>query len=171
MLSKSYKDLLKVSQKQHLLRALFTSPASTPAVSGSTQAMSFGTQARPASTLQKNIQLNISRTILNKQLHYLHSSKIASSLKPSDDFTPRHLGNDAKSTQEILKRLGVSSIEELMDQTVPPSIRLPKDQVFKHNGKEIKGITSETMMLAHLRDLANANKVNRSFQGCGFYPT
>ena len=58
-----------------------------------------------------------------------------------------------------------------MDQTVPASIRLPEDQVFNHNGKQIKGIHSETMMLNHLRDLASANKVNRSFQGCGYYPT
>lgn len=27
------------------------------------------------------------------------------------------------------------------------------------------------MMLAHLKDLANANKVNKSYQGAGFYPT
>jgi len=53
---------------------------------------------------------------------------------------------------------------------VPDSIRLPKDKVFNHNGKQIKGIFSETMMLSHLKDLATANKVNKSFQGCGFYP-
>jgi len=75
---------------------------------------------------------------------------VAQSLKPSDDFIPRHLGNDPNNVKAILNRLGVKSIDELMDQTVPPSIRLSKDQMFKHNGKEIKSITSETMMLAHL---------------------
>lgn len=58
-----------------------------------------------------------------------------------------------------------------MDETVPASIRLPKDQVCVHNGKDIKGILSETMMLAHLKDLANANKVYKSYQGAGYYPT
>jgi glycine dehydrogenase len=136
------------------------------------QARSFGaSQGKGQSTLQKNSQLNVSRTILNKQLHYLHSNKVSQSLKPSDDFIPRHLGNDPKNTDVILKRLGVKSIDELMDQTVPKSIRISKESAFKHNGKEIKGITSETMMLSHLRDLATSNKVNRSFQGCGFYPT
>ena len=100
--------------------------------------------------MNKHSSLYASKTILNKQLHYLHSNKVAQSLKPSDDFIPRHLGNDPKNVEAILNRLGVKSIDELMDQTVPPSIRLSKDQMFKHNGKEIKSITSETMMLAHL---------------------
>lgn len=40
-----------------------------------------------------------------------------------------------------------------------------------HNGKTIVGIESEIMMLNHFRDLAAANKLNKSYQGCGFYPT
>jgi len=79
------------------------------------------------STLNKNTPLNVSRAILNKQLHYLHSNKVSQSLKSSDDFIPRHLGNDSKNTQEILNVLGVKTIDELMDQTVPASIRLPKE--------------------------------------------
>lgn len=58
-----------------------------------------------------------------------------------------------------------------MDQVVPAKIRLPKDQAFKHNGKEITPIHSETMLLSHLREFAMNNKVNRSFQGTGYYPT
>lgn len=42
---------------------------------------------------------------------------------------------------------------------------------MNHNGKRIKAIPSETLMLAHLKDLAASNKVNRSYQGCGYYPT
>jgi len=93
----------------------------------------------------------------------LQNPKISQALKPSDNFTPRHLGNDKKNTEEILKFIGVSSIEELMDQTVPANIRLKEENAFKHNGKELHGIESETMLLANLRDLANTNKVYRSF--------
>jgi len=50
-----------------------------------------------------------------------------------------------------------------MDETVPESIRLRKDEAFKHRGKHLIGIHSETMMLAHLRDFANANRVNKSY--------
>lgn len=147
MLSKSYKEVLSHSTSIY---------------------RSIGTQATRAFTAS---QLKTSTAILNKQLHYLHSQKVPSSLKASDDFIPRHLGNDSKATQAILQRIGVKSIEQLMDETVPDTIRLPKDQVCVHNGKDIKGIFSETMMLAHLKDLANANKVNKSYQGAGFYPT
>ena len=166
MLSKSYKEVIRVSQRQHALKTLLSQPTFTAA-----QQRQFGANTIGSTTLPKNALLNISRTILNKQLHYLNSSKVSPSLKPSDSFIPRHLGNNLKSTLEILERLGVKTIDELMAQTVPASIRLGADQIFKHNGKTIKGIHSETMMLAHLRDLAAANKVNRSFQGCGYYPT
>ena len=83
----------------------------------------------------------------------------------------RHLGNDSKHTNEILSTIGVKTIDDLMAQTVPSGIRLRKDQAFKHNGKDVVGIESETLMLQHLREYAMNNKVNRSFEGCGYYPT
>lgn len=58
-----------------------------------------------------------------------------------------------------------------MDQVVPAKIRLPKGTEFKHNGKEITPVHSETMLLSHLREFAQANKVNRSFIGAGYNPT
>ena len=114
--------------------------------------------------------MHVSKSILNKQLHYLHSTKVNANLKPSDEFFYRHIGNDPKNTAVILKRLGVSSIDELMDQTVPANIRLSKDKILTHEGKHIEGIQSETLMLSHFKDLAAANKLNKSYQGCGYYP-
>lgn len=58
-----------------------------------------------------------------------------------------------------------------MDQVVPSNIRLKSENAFKHDGKELVGIESETMMTAHLREIAETNKVFRSFQGTGYYPT
>lgn len=104
-------------------------------------------------------------------MNYLNNPKISQSLKPSDNFIERHLGNNTSATIEILNSLGVKSIEELMEQTVPAKIRLPKDHAFRHQGKLLVGIHSETMMLSHLREYAMNNKVFRSFQGCGYYPT
>lgn len=74
MLSKSYKEVLSHSTSIY---------------------RSIGTQATRAFTAS---QLKTSTAILNKQLHYLHSQKVPSSLKASDDFIPRHLGNDSKAT-------------------------------------------------------------------------
>ena len=116
MLSKSYKDLVKLAaQRQQVLAALLTPSAVSR---GHQQKRSFGystTQnGHHHSTLVKNVNLNQSMTILNKHLQYLESHNISSSLKPSDDFYSRHLGNDSKNTQVILERLGVKSIDELM---------------------------------------------------------
>ena len=116
MLSKSYKDLVKLAaQRQQVLAALLTPSAVT---GGHQQKRSFGCSTKQNghhhSTLVKNVNLNQSMTILNKQLQYLESHNISSSLKPSDDFYSRHLGNDSKNTQVILDRLGVKSIDELM---------------------------------------------------------
>ncbi len=80
----------------------------------------------------------MSKSILNKQLNYLHSHRVKADLKPSDDFFYRHIGNDPKNTQAILDKLGVKSIDELMDQTVPPNIRLSKENIMNHEGKTIK---------------------------------
>jgi glycine cleavage system pyridoxal-binding protein P len=68
----------------------------------------------------------------------LQSQRVKADLKPSDDFFYRHIGNDPKNTQAILKKLGVKSIDELMDQTVPPNIRLSKENIMNHEGKSIK---------------------------------
>ncbi len=116
MLSKSYKDLVKLAaQRQQVFAALLTPSAVTR---GHQQKRSFGCSTKQNgnhhSTLVKNVNLNQSMTILNKQLQYLESHNISSSLKPSDDFYSRHLGNDSKNTQVILERLGVKSIDELM---------------------------------------------------------
>ena len=45
----------------------------------------------------------------------------------SREFQMRHIGPDEKDTVEMLKTIGVKDIEELIDRTVPRSIRLKKD--------------------------------------------
>jgi len=43
--------------------------------------------------------------------------------------------------------------------------------MFKHDGKELNGIDSETLMLERMRLLANNNVVNKSYIGQGYYGT
>lgn len=75
------------------------------------------------------------------------------------------MGNSQENTNEILKSLNVSTMEELMDQVVPENIRLDRNKAFRHKGKELMGIHSETMLLSHLREYAMLNKVFKSYQG------
>ncbi len=100
MLSKSYTAVMKSTQRQQVLRALFSQTAHSNSKQVAVRAFSSCSydQNTPHSTLVKNQSLHVSKSILNKQLNYLHSSKVKADLKPSDDFFYRHIGNDPKNT-------------------------------------------------------------------------
>jgi glycine cleavage system pyridoxal-binding protein P len=42
----------------------------------------------------------------------------------------------------MLKEIDVSSIDQLMNETVPESIRLGQGQIFRHNNQQINGLDS-----------------------------
>ena len=83
-------------------------------------------------------------------------------LKPTDHFAQRHIGPTEHEVKGMLETLGVSSLAELMDQTIPPAIRLKKPLSLTEP-------RSESEVLAELRDLALKNKVFRSLIGMGYY--
>ncbi|MBV8780985.1 MAG: aminomethyl-transferring glycine dehydrogenase [Phycisphaerae bacterium] len=85
-------------------------------------------------------------------------------LQPSDTFVRRHVGPNADEIKQMLAFLGVDSLDELMDQTVPTSIRLKRPM-------KLGEPRSEFAMLAELRQLAAKNKVVRSCIGMGYYDT
>jgi len=85
-------------------------------------------------------------------------------LRMTDDFMDRHLGPDAAARKSMLQTLGLDSLEELVDSTIPPSIRLP--------GKlELPEALTESEALEELRKTAGQNEVFRSFIGMGYYGT
>ncbi len=85
-------------------------------------------------------------------------------LQPADRFVKRHIGPRSHDVTHMLKSLGLSSLEELVDQAVPHSIRM--DGHLK-----LEPPRSETAVLNELRQLANQNKCFRSFIGMGYYGT
>lgn len=85
-------------------------------------------------------------------------------LHPSDEFLPRHLGPGKEERDEMLQILGVSNIEELIDQTIPAHILLKKDLTLPE-------AMSESEYARHIASLASKNKVFRSFIGLGYYNT
>jgi glycine dehydrogenase len=48
-----------------------------------------------------------------------------------DDFTHRHIGPDAEEQALMLRTVGVASIEELLEQTVPTSIPRKRDRAAR----------------------------------------
>jgi Glycine cleavage system protein P (pyridoxal-binding), N-terminal domain len=81
-----------------------------------------------------------------------------------DRFERRHIGPSEKETQEMLKVLKVNTLDELIEQTVPASIRLKK-------ALNLPPAQSEFEYLQSLKDIASKNKVMRSYIGMGYSGT
>ena len=121
--------------------------------------------------MQMNNKMFISRAVLEKQVDIMKNEDIPKKLKLSDDFVYRHIGNSDHSTGRALQFLGVNTMEELMNEVVPASIRLSPEARFRHNGKVLEGIDSETLMLERMRQFSTGNVVHKSFIGQGYYGT
>ena len=82
----------------------------------------------------------------------------------SDKFVMRHIGPRDQEIQEMLTILGVSTLEELMNQTVPENIRLKKPLNLED------GLT-ERQYFRKILALASKNKVYNTYIGMGYYDT
>ena len=85
-------------------------------------------------------------------------------LRGSDHFTSRHIGPDAAQVQEMLSVIGLNSLDELIDQTIPHHIR-------KREKLNLPEAQSEFNYLKELKKKAAKNKVFRSYIGMGYYNT
>ena len=85
-------------------------------------------------------------------------------LSDQQEFATRHNGPNADQQQTMLKTIGVTSLAQLIDETVPAAIRLPEKMTLAEP-------QSEAEMLASLKSIAEKNIVNRSFIGQGYYNT
>ena len=81
-----------------------------------------------------------------------------------DKFMDRHIGPSQKEIDQMLETIGVKSVEELISQVVPQTIRLEKDL-------ELPAGMSEYEFLAHVKALAAKNNPYRTFIGMGYYGT
>ena len=85
-------------------------------------------------------------------------------LSMTDQFEHRHNGPSASDVKKMLETVGVNSLDELMDQVVPDSIRMS-------GSLDIPDAASETEVLSELRELADQNQVFRSYIGMGYSGT
>ncbi len=80
------------------------------------------------------------------------------------NFTQRLIGvTDRGELAEMLKTIGVESVEELIGQVIPANIRLKKPL-------ELPQAITESEFAAHIAELAGRNRQARSFIGMGYYP-
>jgi len=79
-------------------------------------------------------------------------------------FEGRHMGPRDHETDYMLQTIGVKSLNQLIDETIPPAIRVGEEPAI---GEAL----TETEFLGRMRELAALNKVNKSYIGMGYNPT
>ncbi|GAB2491485.1 aminomethyl-transferring glycine dehydrogenase [Algoriphagus taiwanensis] len=79
-------------------------------------------------------------------------------------FESRHNGPTEAEIAEMLEKIGASSLEELINQTVPESIQLERPL-------DLPKAKLESDFLRDFKKLASKNKVFKSFIGLGYYDT
>jgi glycine dehydrogenase len=77
------------------------------------------------------------------------------------DFPARHIGPDGSDEAEMLRALGVSTLDELISETVPPAIRFA-------GTLDLPAPVDEAVVLAELRAVAAKNQLWKSFIGMGY---
>ena len=80
----------------------------------------------------------------------------------TDAFALRHIGVHEKDLKKMFEIVGVNDLEELMSQTIPEDIRLKKKL-------DLPEAISEHEFLTHIQNLANKNKVFKSYIGLGYH--
>ncbi|WP_105169112.1 aminomethyl-transferring glycine dehydrogenase [Pseudoalteromonas sp. T1lg23B] len=94
----------------------------------------------------------------------MSNAKSLEQLEQKQDFIRRHIGPSPAQVTDMLNALGVSSVEELIGQTVPAAIRLEQ-------GLNIGESRTEVETLSYLKSVASKNKVFKSYIGQGYHPT
>ncbi|WP_199609113.1 aminomethyl-transferring glycine dehydrogenase [Flocculibacter collagenilyticus] len=85
-------------------------------------------------------------------------------LEQKQDFIQRHIGPDAVQTEAMLNSMGLNSMDELISQTVPESIKLPQSLNIGDSRTEVDALN-------YLKSIAKENKVFKSYIGNGYHPT
>src|ERR1051325_3804205 len=89
------------------------------------------------------------------------AAKNPGSLPALDAFARRHLGSSHEEIAQMLKTVGVPTLDALIDATVPAAIRLTQPL-------RLPDARGEYEALAELREIASENKVFRNYIGQGY---
>src|SRR5690348_15531045 len=85
-------------------------------------------------------------------------------LQASDWFPSRHIGPSRDERDRMLTAIGVTSLDTLIDEVIPASIRLKAPL-------DLPPPEPEHQYLRRLTHIARRNKVHRSYIGLGYYDT
>ncbi|ALO41119.1 aminomethyl-transferring glycine dehydrogenase [Pseudoalteromonas phenolica] len=94
----------------------------------------------------------------------MSNAKSLEQLEQKQDFIRRHIGPTPAQVSDMLSALNVSSVEELITQTVPAGIRLEQGLAVGESRTEVEA-------LSYLKSVASQNKIFKSYIGQGYHPT
>ena len=80
------------------------------------------------------------------------------------DFSARHIGIQPEEQKEMLEKIGLNSMDDLIKQTIPADIHLTTPL-------DMGPALSEGQFAEHIADLASKNKLFTSYIGSGWYDT
>ncbi|NET48560.1 MAG: aminomethyl-transferring glycine dehydrogenase [Merismopedia sp. SIO2A8] len=89
------------------------------------------------------------------------TSAVSGVFATTTEFADRHIGPNRDDIAQMLSVLGVESLDDLIDQTVPSAIRLPAPLSLPAGQAELD-------VLTQLKAIATKNQVFRSFIGMGY---
>ena len=81
-----------------------------------------------------------------------------------NSFESRHIGVNSKDVEQMLNAIGISSVDELIRETIPSSI-------LKDNALKIDAAVSEADYLSNLKKIASKNSNFDNYIGQGYYGT
>ncbi|MCD7900528.1 MAG: aminomethyl-transferring glycine dehydrogenase [Bacteroides sp.] len=81
-----------------------------------------------------------------------------------DVFADRHMGITPQDEEIMLRKIGVNSLDELIEKTIPDNIRLKEPM-------KLMETLSEYKFAEHIWELASKNKLYTSYIGMGWYNT
>ena len=85
--------------------------------------------------------------------------------KQTRPFRSRHIGPAGSELDQMLHFLNLAHLDELMERTIPRSIRTTLDE------NKLPPSASENEVLGKLREIARSNRVVTSMIGLGYYDT
>lgn len=94
----------------------------------------------------------------------MNSTRDIKELSTSQEFIARHIGPSEQETSEMLKALKLSSLNELVEKSVPKNILDTKPL-------DISASLSELDALKKLKTMMSKNKVFKNYIGMGYYDT
>ena len=82
----------------------------------------------------------------------------------SNKFSKRHIGVNDEDVKMMLNSLKLSSVDELIEKTIP-------SQIHSKKSMNLPEPLSEDKMISHMQELAQKNKNYRSYIGLGYFNT